>query len=79
MARTKIRLIKFAIKLWRLKEMTRSTMKVVKGVTAGIAAGVVMGYIGKQMTNEKKHMKRKANRAIETMSDVMDTVSYMFR
>lgn len=59
--------------------MTKNTMKVVKGVTAGVALGVLAGYVGRTMTDDKKHMKKKANRAMETMSDVMDTVSYMFR
>lgn len=79
MIRVKLCILKYILKLWRFKKMTKSTMKVVKGVTAGIAAGVVMGYIGKQMSHDKRHMKKKANRAIETMNDMMDTVSYIFR
>lgn len=60
-------------------ELTKTTMKVVKGVTAGVALGLIAGYVGKNVTDDKKHMKKKANRAVETMADVMDTVSYMFR
>ena len=60
--------------------MTKNTMKVVKGVTAGVAVGVIASYVGKAITNnDKKQMKKKANKAIHTMNDVMDTVSYMFK
>lgn len=59
--------------------MSKTTMKVVKGVTAGVAIGLIAGYLGKNMTEDKKHMKKKANRAVETMADLMDTVGYMFR
>ncbi len=72
-------LLYFLIRLWRLKLMTRSTMKLVKGVTAGIAAGMAVGYMSKNMTDNKKQIKKKAGKAIETMSDVVDTVSYMFK
>ncbi len=59
--------------------MTKNSMKVVKGVTAGLAIGAIAGYVGKNYTKDKRHMKKKANRAMATMTDVMDTVSYMFK
>lgn len=59
--------------------MSKYTMNVVKGVTAGVAAGLIVGYVGKTMTNDKKHIKKKASHAIEAMSDMLDTVGYMFR
>lgn len=79
MRRQIIILMYYLVKLWRLKLMTRSTMKVVKGVTAGIATGMLVGYVGKNMTDNKKQIKKKASKAMETMSDVVDTVSYMFK
>ncbi len=59
--------------------MTKNSMKVVKGVTAGLAIGAIAGYVGKNYTKDKRHMKKKANRAMAAMTDVMDTVSYMFK
>ena len=59
--------------------MTKSTAKVLKGVTAGAAAGMAVGYLGKNMTDNKKQLKKKAGKAIETFSDIVDTVSYMFK
>ena len=69
----------YLMKLWRLKVMTKSTTKVLKGITAGAAAGMAMGYLGKNLTYNKKQLKKKANKAMETFSDVIDTVSYMFK
>ena len=69
----------YLIKLWRLKVMTKSTAKALKGLTAGVATGMVMGYVGKNMTDNKKQIKKKAGKAMETFSDVVDTVSYMFK
>lgn len=59
--------------------MTKNSMKVVKGVTAGLAIGAIAGYVGKNYAKDKRHMKKKANRAMAAMTDVMDTVSYMFK
>ncbi len=59
--------------------MTKRTMNVVKGVTGGIAAGMLMGYMGKNFTGSKKELKKKAGKALDTMSDLVDTVSYMFK
>ena len=59
--------------------MTKSTAKVLKGITAGAAAGMAVGYLGKNMTDNKKQIKKKAGKAMETFSDVIDTMSYMFK
>ena len=69
----------YLMKLWRLSIMTKSTAKVLKGVTAGAAAGMAVGYLGKNMTDNKKQLKKKAGKAIETFSDIVATVSYMFK
>ena len=77
--RTYIFILYYLIKLWRLKVMTKSTAKALKGLTAGVATGMVMGYVGKNMTDNKKQIKKKASKAMETFGDVVDTVSYMFK
>lgn len=56
-----------------------SMMNVVKGVAGGIIAGMAVGYAGKRMLDDRPKMKKKANRAIHTMGQMLDTVSYMFR
>lgn len=60
--------------------MSNNVMGVVKGVTFGMMAGVAAGYVGtKMMSMNKKTMKKKANRALREVSNMMDTASYMFR
>ena len=60
--------------------MAKGTMNVVKGVALGMVAGAAAGMVGKKMMdNNKKTLKKKANRALREMSNMMDTASYMFK
>lgn len=60
--------------------MSNSVMNVVKGVTFGVMAGMAAGYVGtKMVTMNKKSVKRKANRALREMGNMIDTASYMFK
>ncbi len=55
-------------------------MSVVKGVAFGMATGMAAGYVGKKMMDEGKHaMRKKANRAIDTMENIASTAKYIFR
>ncbi|MBR2714915.1 MAG: hypothetical protein IKB73_01755 [Ruminococcus sp.] len=55
-------------------------MNVVKGVAFGMASGMVAGFVGKKMMDEgKKGMRKKANRAIDTMENIASTAKYIFR
>lgn len=55
-------------------------MGVVKGVAFGMATGTVAGYMGKKMMDEGKHsMRKKANKAIDTMENIASTAKYIFR
>ncbi len=60
--------------------MAKGAMNVVKGVALGMVAGVAAGITGKKMLdNNKKTMKKKANRALKEVSNMIDTASYMFK
>ncbi len=56
-----------------------NVMGVVKGVVGGMAAGAVVGFAGKSMMDKKPKMKKKANKAIRTMGEILDTAHYMFK
>lgn len=59
--------------------MVKNNKSTVRGISAGIAAGLLAGYLGKKMPTSKHQLKKKANKAISSMSDVLDTVNYMFK
>jgi hypothetical protein len=54
-------------------------MGVVKGVAGGMVAGAVVGIAGKTMLDKKPKVKKKANKAIKTMGELLDTAQYMFK
>lgn len=55
-------------------------MSVVKGMAFGMASGMIAGYVGKKMMDDgKKGMRKKANRAIDTMENIASTAKYIFR
>ncbi|MBQ6627177.1 MAG: hypothetical protein IIX27_07835 [Ruminococcus sp.] len=55
-------------------------MGIMKGVAFGMASGMVAGYVGKKMLDDgKKGMRKKANRAIDTMENIASTAKYIFR
>ena len=60
-------------------EKSGNMMNVVKGVAGGMLAGMAVGYAGKKILDGKPKMKKNANRAIHSMGQFLDTVSYMFR
>lgn len=63
----------------RIFRMTRYNRANIRNISAGIAAGLLVGYLGKKMPTSKNKLKRKANRALNSMSDMLDTVNYMFK
>jgi len=57
-----------------------SMMSAVKGMALGLASGMVAGYVGKKMLDDgKRGIKRKANKAIDTMENITSTAKYIFR
>lgn len=55
-------------------------MNVAKGVMVGMATGAVAGFVGKKMMDEgSRGIRKKANRAIDTMENIASTAKYIFR
>lgn len=52
---------------------------IVKGVAGGMIAGVAVGMAGKMLIDSKPKMKKKANRAINTLGQFVDTAQYLFK
>ena len=54
-------------------------MNVVKGMAGGIIAGAAVGYVGKTMIDKKPKLRKKANKAMHTMGQIIETAQYMFK
>lgn len=55
-------------------------MGIVKGVSAGLATGMLVGFVGTRMMNKNpKQMKRKANKTMQAVGEIVNGVSYMFK
>ena len=56
-------------------------MNVVKGMAIGVMTGAVAGVVGSKMMDKgtKKNMKKKAGKALKSMSSMMDAARYMMK
>lgn len=52
---------------------------VAKGVAGGMIAGIAVGVAGKTLIDSKPKMKKKANKAINTIGQFVDTAQYLFK
>ena len=59
--------------------MAKGTMSVVKGIAGGMIAGMAVGAIGKTMIDSKPKLRKKANKAMNTFGQIIDTAQYMFK
>lgn len=58
----------------------KDKMTTVKGVAAGMAAGLLVGFTAKAlMDDSKRGLKKKANKVMNTVEDMADTVKYIFK
>lgn len=57
-----------------------NAMGVAKGVAFGVMTGMVAGYVGKKMMDDNKRgIRRKANKALDTMENIASTAKYIFK
>ena len=59
--------------------MAKGAMNVVKGIAGGMIAGMAVGVVGKTMIDKKPKLKKKANKAMSTFGQIIDTAQYMFK
>lgn len=59
--------------------MAKGAMNVVKGVAGGMIAGMAVGAIGKTVIDNKPKLRKKANKAMNTVGQIIDTAQYMFK
>lgn len=57
-----------------------NAMGIAKGVAVGMMTGMVAGYVGKSMmVTGKSGIRKKANKALDTMENIASTAKYIFR
>lgn len=59
--------------------MAKGAMNVVKGIAGGMIAGMAVGAIGKTVIDNKPKLRKKANKAMNTVGQIIDTAQYMFK
>ena len=60
--------------------MKSNAMNIAKGAAIGMVSGIVVGFVGKKMIDDgKRGLKKKADRAMNTIENIADTVKYMFK
>ena len=57
--------------------MTKGMSNVVKGIAAGMLIGTAAYIAGNTSKSKGKQMKKKAAKAMKTVGDVFDNISYM--
>lgn len=59
--------------------MTKQFKNVAKGVGIGMAIGSAVSIANAVMGPKKKNIKKTASKAVRTVGDIVDTVSYMLK
>ncbi len=59
--------------------MAKGAMNVVKGIAGGMIAGIAVGAVGKSVIDKKPKLRKKANKAMNAMGQIIDTAQYMFK
>ena len=66
------------IKIWRICNMAKNTMSVIKGIGAGLAAGMIVGFAGTLMLGDSKKYKKKTAKAMGAAGELIDSVKEIF-
>ena len=59
--------------------MAKGAMSVVKGIAGGMIVGMTVGAVGKTMIDKRPKLRKKANKAMNTFGQIIDTAQYMFK
>lgn len=57
--------------------MYNKTMGFVRGMGTGIVAGVAIAAVGSRMMHDNRGLRRRANKTMRTIGELMDNVQVM--
>lgn len=56
-----------------------NNMNIAKGLGTGLMAGMMVGFAGAKMMNNSQSMKKKADKTVRSMSELVDNVQSFFK
>ncbi|MCI1966271.1 MAG: hypothetical protein LKJ17_09115 [Oscillospiraceae bacterium] len=59
--------------------MYRQTMNFVRGIGTGLVAGMALATVGTQMMKNNRSLRRRTNKTLHTVGELMDNMQYMFK
>lgn len=59
--------------------MYSKSMDFVRGVGTGLVAGAAIAAVGTRVMKNNRSLRRRANKTLRTVGDLMDNVQYMFK
>lgn len=59
--------------------MYKQTMSFVRGIGTGLVAGMALATVGTQMAKNNRGLRRRTNKTLHTVGELMDTMQDMFR
>ncbi len=64
--------------VWRLYKMRQQAMGFVKGIGTGLAVGMALVAVGSRMMRDNRSFRRRANRTMRTVGELLDNVQEIF-
>ncbi len=65
--------------IWRFYNMQQQAMGFVKGMGAGLVAGITVAAVGSRMMNDNRGLRRRANRTLRNVNELIGNMQGMFR
>lgn len=65
--------------IWRFYDMSNKAMGFMKGVGAGVLAGMAIAAVGSRMMQNDRSFKRRANKTMRNVGDLLENVQYLFK
>lgn len=73
------KVIRLLNSVWRYYNMRQQAMGFLKGMGAGILAGVAVAAIGSHMMQDNRGFRRRADKTMRGIGDILDSVQALFR
>ncbi|MVB11264.1 hypothetical protein CAFE_19720 [Caprobacter fermentans] len=59
--------------------MYKQTMGFVRGIGTGLVAGMALATVGNQMMKNNRGFRKRANKTLHTVGELMDSMQYLFK